>query len=139
MAGYAWTQEEEALVIWFASTGLTHITITRLLFQRGFLRTMLSIRNKITAIRKQDALGDASNRLKTDEVDKWIKRLQTQSDILHILKPTTKDQNIVNAVRISTSPQGQQADSELRRVRKLICCQFSRRDTRMHFPDMKIG
>ena len=101
MAGYAWTEEEKALIIWFASIGVTHVTITRLLLQRGSLRTMLAVRNKITEIRKQDSLGDASDKLEPGEVDNWIKRRQTKSNILHTLKPTLQDQEIVNAVRTS--------------------------------------
>lgn len=52
MAGLKWSDEEECLVIWFASARIPHGLISLLLKEKGFDRTMTSVRNKISAIRK---------------------------------------------------------------------------------------
>lgn len=95
MAGYSWTEEEKALVIWFASIGLTHIKISQLLHYRNFDRSMTAVRNKIAEIRKKNQLGFASNRLSYDDVDTWIMQLSLNCDAPSLLTPTPLDRQII--------------------------------------------
>lgn len=99
MAGLKWSNEEECLVIWFASARIPHGLISLLLKEKGFNRTMTSIQNKISAIRKQNSLGEASYQLIELEVNRWIGRLSPQINIDHLLTPTLQDQQILNQVR----------------------------------------
>jgi hypothetical protein len=48
MAGYAWTDEEKAIVIYFASLSVDHKIIVKFLAQKGFSRTITGVRNKLT-------------------------------------------------------------------------------------------
>jgi hypothetical protein len=99
MAGYVWTEDEQALVMWFASIGLNHITITRLLLGKGFKRSMLGVRTKIAEIRRRAALGNTSHEMNPEDVDNWIRRICAQLDIASLLRPTIQDQQIVKVRR----------------------------------------
>ena len=99
MAGLKWSDEEECLIIWFASARIPHGIISVLLNEKGFDRTMTSIRNKISAIRKQNSLGEASHQLIELEVDRWIGRLSPRINIDQLLTPTLQDQQILDQVR----------------------------------------
>ena len=98
MAGYSWTEEEKALVIWFASIGINHANIAKLLHNRNFDRSMTAIRNKISEVRKQYKLGDASNKLNFWEVDKWLRQLSLDCEPAALLMPTLLDQQIIYEV-----------------------------------------
>ena len=100
MPGYSWTEEEKALVLWFASLGLTHTNICKLLHDRKFNRTMTAIRNKIGDLRKEFNLGCSSNQLNFWEVDRWIKQLSLNCDAAELLRPTVEDQTSAYQVRV---------------------------------------
>lgn len=95
MSGYSWTEEEKALIIWFASIGLTHANISKLLHHRNFNRSMTAIRNKIAEVRRKYELGETSNKLNLWEVDNWIRQLSLNCDPTHLLMPTLLDQQII--------------------------------------------
>lgn len=99
MAGYPWVEEEEILVMWYASLGLNHNTIASLLRDRGFLRTTTAVRNKIDAIRKEKALGINSHSLNPIKVDEWIGQSCQQCDVARLLFPTQSERSIVNVRR----------------------------------------
>jgi hypothetical protein len=100
MAGYSWTEEEKALVVWFASIGLTHSTISQLLRHRSFDRSLTAVRNKIAELRKEFGLGCASNKLDIWAVDNWIRQLPLNCDSPYLLMPTLLDQQIIMEVRL---------------------------------------
>lgn len=100
MTGYSWTEEEKALVIWFASIGLSHSNISKLLGHRSFDRSMTAVRNKIAEVRKEFELGCASNKLNFWEVDSWIRKLSLNCEPAHLLMPTITDQRVVYEVWI---------------------------------------
>jgi hypothetical protein len=98
MPGYIWSDEEKCLIIWFASIGVAQATIVLLLEERGFSRTLGGVQNKISEIRKEFSLGNASHQLVEIEVDRWIDGLSTRIDTDELLKPTLRDQYILDKV-----------------------------------------
>lgn len=98
MAGLAWSAEEECLTIWYASIGIAQTTIAHLLYGKGFCRTMIAVRLKISDLRKTYSLGNASSRLQSAQVDRWIDGLILEPSASKLLRPTLRDQEIVSWV-----------------------------------------
>ncbi|KAA8642586.1 uncharacterized protein ATNIH1004_011531 [Aspergillus tanneri] len=97
MPGYAWKEEEEALVVYFACLGLQHRVIAELLMQRGLHRTGVAVTNKIEEIRKKNHTGPL-RKLTRYEADWLVVGLSAGHNMASLFVPTPEDQQIVNKV-----------------------------------------
>jgi hypothetical protein len=98
MGGSQWLEEEERLTIWFASLGIPHTIIVILLKARGFSRTLIGVRNKISEIRKKYSLGSSSTRMIEMEVDRWLDHSESSTTTINVselLRPTQDDIQII--------------------------------------------
>ncbi|KAL4925810.1 uncharacterized protein BDV17DRAFT_270976 [Aspergillus undulatus] len=90
-----WTDEEVAVLVYFASIGVYHHVISLLLRRRGFFRSNVAVRNKLARI--QDAHTDINNRSATwsmQIVDTILDTLNFEP--ITLLRPTSEDQCIIN-------------------------------------------
>ncbi|KAB8256777.1 hypothetical protein BDV32DRAFT_152932 [Aspergillus pseudonomiae] len=95
MAGYEWTDEEIAIVLYFSALGVRQHDIVTLLSQRMFYRTKSGVEGKIADLRVKNNLGRSARHLDKSKVYAFIDILSIPAiDIL--LEPTSEDQEIVN-------------------------------------------
>ncbi|KAJ5602070.1 hypothetical protein N7510_011604 [Penicillium lagena] len=59
---------------------------------------MSAVRNKIAEIRREENLGTASSEMKVKDVDRWIGDMGRDLDLQSLLRPTLRDQEIINQV-----------------------------------------
>ncbi|KAH2084173.1 hypothetical protein KXX03_002649 [Aspergillus fumigatus] len=98
MTGYAWTEEEEALALYFASLGVPHRLIPRLLAQRQFSRTLTAVQNKIAEIQRREANNIKLKRLTKNKVDELLAKRLEENQIEVVIRPTPDDQGIISGV-----------------------------------------
>jgi hypothetical protein len=98
MTGYAWTEEEEALALYFASLGVPHRLIPRLLAQRQFSRTLTAVQNKIAEIQRREANNIKLKRLTKNKVDELLAKRLEENQIEVVIRPTPDDQRIISGV-----------------------------------------
>ncbi|KAF7594880.1 hypothetical protein BBP40_007914 [Aspergillus hancockii] len=99
MAGHEWTDEEQAIALYFAVIGTRQCDIVKILEQRMFYRTLSGVEGKIAELRVENNLGETSRRLSKDGVYQFIDRLSVPG-IDSLLEPTLEDQEIVNQANI---------------------------------------
>ncbi|PYI07372.1 hypothetical protein BO78DRAFT_417744 [Aspergillus sclerotiicarbonarius CBS 121057] len=95
MAGYAWTEPEIALVVYFASIGLQHEVIAELLRQRQFSRTVIAVQGKIKEICAKSGIGKKPRHWNKIQVNNFIETLAIP-EIDRLLLPSCEDQEIVS-------------------------------------------
>ncbi|KAK9547696.1 hypothetical protein V6Z79_008522 [Aspergillus fumigatus] len=98
MTGYAWTEEEEALALYFASLGVPHRLIPRLLAQQQFSRTLTAVQNKIAEIQRREANNIKLKRLTKNKVDELLAKRLEENQIEVVIRPTPDDQGIISGV-----------------------------------------
>jgi hypothetical protein len=101
MTGYAWTEEEEALALYFASLGVPYSLIPGLLAQRQFSRTLTAVQNKIAEIQRREAQNIKLKLLTNDKVDELLAKRLDNNEIEVVIRPTQADQRIISGVCLS--------------------------------------
>ncbi|KAE8334640.1 hypothetical protein BDV24DRAFT_170006 [Aspergillus arachidicola] len=95
MAGFEWTDEEIAIVLYFSVLGVRQSDIVLLLNQRMFYRTKAGVEGKIADLRVKNNLGRNARHLEKSKVYAFIDRLSIPAIDL-LLEPTAEDQEIVD-------------------------------------------
>ena len=106
MGGYTWTEEEIAVTVYFASQGVQHEVIAKILAQRGFtLRTKVGVKDKLIETHKKHPELKSSRHWNSEKVDNWLDGLLEHLNAA-ILEPTDEDERLVNEVRPSSIEKG---------------------------------
>ncbi|KAE8148502.1 hypothetical protein BDV25DRAFT_141736 [Aspergillus avenaceus] len=95
MAGFEWTEQEIALVLYYAAAGIRQCDIVKLLRRRNFSRTLPGVEGKLLSLRITYQLGQNSRRLDKHSVYAIIDLLAVPG-LDKLLEPTYEDQEIVN-------------------------------------------
>jgi hypothetical protein len=101
MAGFAWQEEEVILAVYLASIGVQDKLIVHIMSQRGFNRSLVALRNKLSEVRKRNQLGQPRH-WNEEAVDLWIDEQMENYDVDNILKPSQEEQEIFQEVIYSS-------------------------------------
>ncbi|KAL2866175.1 uncharacterized protein BJX67DRAFT_356708 [Aspergillus lucknowensis] len=92
MGGRAWTHEEDALLVFFASIPVASKHIVSLLAFKGFPRTESAVRCRAQFIREREKLG-RSWFWNINMVNQWLDGQILQHGIEHFFVATPQEQN----------------------------------------------
>lgn len=96
MAGYSWTDEEKAILVYFAYLGVPCVAISRLLNARGFTRSKSAVLCHLRVIENDNNVSIQS--LTRAEADSLIDQVARGYEIIGLLSPTDDDQRIMDEV-----------------------------------------
>lgn len=98
MGGSEWSPEEDALLVFFASSGVQAKVIVNLLSLRGYSRSLIAVHNRARSLRNTHGLG-LSRQWYQEATEDWLSRhLASHCLSVSILQPTVADQIYIQQV-----------------------------------------